>query len=119
MSAQFKRKESATCAVRRIHRQIAEDALKCLKQRRQLNAIHGARKDIKKSRALLRLVRSEMDNDDYRNTVRSLRDAAKWMAGARDAHVRLQAFEKIAGHFKSALRPRPFVRIEKLLRENC
>src|SRR5260221_5976259 len=100
MAAQFKRKESTTRAVRRIHRQIVEDDLECLKRRRQLVAIHGGRKGIKKSRALLRLVCLEMDCGDYRNTVHTLRDAAKRMADARDAHVRLHTFEKLAGHFK-------------------
>jgi CHAD domain-containing protein len=50
-------------------------------------AVHNARKDMKKLRALLRLVRSEIGGEVYRRENAAFRDAAAELAGARDADV--------------------------------
>ena len=56
----FKRKESVAKATRRLGRDRMEHALECLKECDRAKAIHCARKDIKKMRAVLRLVRTEI-----------------------------------------------------------
>jgi CHAD domain-containing protein len=50
-------------------------------------AVHEARKDMKKLRALLRLVRDEIGEKTYRRENDGFRDAARELAGVRDADV--------------------------------
>ncbi|MBU6410237.1 MAG: CHAD domain-containing protein [Verrucomicrobia bacterium] len=116
MSLRIKRKEEADSAVRRLQGEAIGQALECLKRRGRLEAIHEARKNIKRARALLRLARQEMDRGGYRKETRTLRDASKAMSPARDAHVRLQALEKLAGHSRKKL---PCARLKKRLRADC
>jgi len=77
------------------------------------------RKNIKKVRAILRLVRAEMGKKSYREYTDLLREAADYLAAARDAHVRLQALAALILHFDRQLAPRPFVHLKKALRKNC
>jgi CHAD domain-containing protein len=53
-------------------------------------AIHGARKDLKKQRSLLRLVRGELGGKRFRAENRRYRDAARLLSGSRDAEVKLE-----------------------------
>jgi CHAD domain-containing protein len=72
-------------------------------------AVHNARKDIKKLRALLRLVRAELGKGVYQRESASLREAATALAGLRDADVMvatmdgLELDEPIAGPLRQAL----------------
>jgi CHAD domain-containing protein len=52
-------------------------------------AVHEARKDMKKLRALVRLVRDEIGGDAYRRENARFRDAGRELAGVRDADVML------------------------------
>src|SRR6201999_1755839 len=47
-------------------------------------AIHGARKDLKKARAALRLVREELGEDIFKRENVALRDAARLLSASRD-----------------------------------
>jgi CHAD domain-containing protein len=53
------------------------------------DAIHEARKDLKKLRAALRLLRRRVGEDAYRHENAAARDTGRLLAGARDARVRL------------------------------
>jgi CHAD domain-containing protein len=53
-------------------------------------AVHGARKDMKKLRALLRLVRGELGEQRFARENACFRDAARELAGARDADVMVE-----------------------------
>lgn len=53
-------------------------------------AVHGARKDLKKLRGLLRLVRDELGEKTFRTENRRYRDAGRLLAGSRDAEVKLE-----------------------------
>ncbi|HEX5308662.1 MAG TPA: CHAD domain-containing protein [Solirubrobacteraceae bacterium] len=57
--------------------------------------VHEARKTIKRMRALARLLRREIGKQEFRQVNASLRDAAKRLAGARDAQVRLSTLEDL------------------------
>jgi CHAD domain-containing protein len=73
------------------------------------DAVHNARKDIKKLRALLRLVRGELGKSVYQRESACLRDAAAALAGLRDADVMLSTLdgleldEPVAGPLRQAL----------------
>jgi CHAD domain-containing protein len=53
-------------------------------------AVHEARKDMKKLRALLRLARGELGEDVFARENACFRDAARELAGARDSDVMLE-----------------------------
>jgi len=97
MPFRFKKSESPAKAVRRVYRERVDAALECLHESRRPASIHGARKEIKKLRALFRLVRGEIKGGTYRKGVKKLRAAADCLAAARDARVMLKAFEHLAG----------------------
>ena len=63
------------------------------------DAIHGARKDLKKARAALRLVREELGEKTFKRENRALRDAARALSASRDAEVKLATLDTLGdGH---------------------
>jgi CHAD domain-containing protein len=72
-------------------------------------AVHSARKDIKKLRALLRLIRSELGKAGFRRENDALRAAAAELAGTRDADVMVATIDTlgleptVAGPLRQAL----------------
>jgi CHAD domain-containing protein len=58
-------------------------------------AVHGARKDMKKLRALLRLVRGELGEQRFARENACFRDSARELAGARDADVMLGTLDSL------------------------
>jgi len=61
-------------------------------------AVHEARKDLKKTRALLRLVRPALGRKAYRRETDALREIAAALSGARDADVRVATTRALAAH---------------------
>ncbi len=53
-------------------------------------AVHEARKDMKKLRGLLRLVRGELDEETFARENACFRDAARELSGTRDSDVMLE-----------------------------
>jgi CHAD domain-containing protein len=119
MAFQFKRKESVRKAVRRLAQRGIEKALRDLAHCGRIEAVHEVRKEIKQLRALLRLVCAAMDESDYRRYSKRLREAARLLAAARDAWVRVNALAGLTGHFKQELAPRPFRQIRGILAADC
>jgi CHAD domain-containing protein len=68
-------------------------------------AVHEARKDMKKLRALLRLVRDEVGEDAYRHENAHFRGAARELAGVRDADVMLATLDGLEERFPTDLPP--------------
>lgn len=62
-----------------------------------VEAVHAARKHLKKARALLRLVRAQIGDDVYRRENGALRDAAARLSQTRDADVLVATVERLAG----------------------
>ncbi len=59
--------------------------------------IHDARKDLKKLRAAIRLLRSELGDDLYRAENERYREAGRLLAPSRDAEVKLETLEALRG----------------------
>jgi CHAD domain-containing protein len=92
----LKRKESLPKGVARIARGRIDHAIDELSGEAGSSpeeGVHNTRKDMKKLRALLRLVRGELGDDVYRRENECFRDAAAELAGARDADVMLATLE--------------------------
>ena len=113
MPFRFKKSESPARAVARVGGECVHAARECLRDREFHAAIHGVRKEVKKLRAMLRLVRAGIARDEYRKMVKVLRQTARRLAPPRDAWVAVKSFENLAG----ASGPR-FFALEKNLRKS-
>lgn len=118
MSYRFKRKESVSKAVRRLGRERIEHALGCLKDCERTEAIHSTRKDIKKVRAVLRLVRTRIAKKEFGRLAGMLREAAAHLMASRDAFIKTQTLRDVAGHFKKQLTPGALSHVQVELRKN-
>jgi CHAD domain-containing protein len=74
--------------------QSAEDPAPC---------VHGARKDLKKLRSALRLLRHELGDDLYRAESSRYRDAGRLLSRSRDAEVKVEALEAICERYAGRL----------------
>src|SRR3954462_8594203 len=63
-----------------------------------VEAVHDARKRLKKTRALLRAARPAMRPDAFRAYNRELRDQGRALSGARDADVMVETVDALAEH---------------------
>lgn len=61
------------------------------------DAVHGARKDMKKLRTVLRLLRDELPKDLCQEEMRCYREASRALSAARDAEVKLATLDDLAG----------------------
>jgi len=95
MPFRFKKKESVSEAIRRVGCEQIEEAIDHLDECRRAEAIHSARKNIKKARAAVRLVRSNISEDEYCRFTDLLRKSARQLAAPRDAHVKACTFSKL------------------------
>ena len=66
-------------------------------------AVHEARKDVKKTRALLRLYRSGLGDARYRRENREIRDAGRALSVLRDADVLLETIDGLAERYAGQL----------------
>lgn len=87
---------SATGTVRRAVLQHTEKAQRALQSLRPSDLdVHQARKEIKKSRAALRLLRAALAEATYRREDAALRSAASTLNPARDARVLVRALDSL------------------------
>ncbi len=99
----LKTSESATDGLRRIALGRVEKALGRLEHGGEEDlaaAIHGARKDLKKLRGVLRLVRHELGKKAFEVEDRRYRDAGRLLSGSRDAEVKLETLTKLRHEFE-------------------
>lgn len=108
MAFHFKRKESVASGVRRMCHELHDEAAKCLNHDRKGRTAHCIRKDIKKSRAVLRLVRQAMPKKAFRREIDLLGRSAQELSAVRDAHAALKTLEGLQSHFGSELPAAPF-----------
>ena len=116
MAFRFKRKESSNKALHRLAIKRVQKILLNLERTHDPEAIHRARKDLKKLRSLIRLARENLKKSVYRRAAEALREAARELAPARDARVKLQCLDKLLVHFKIDPRAQPFSEIRNLVR---
>lgn len=117
MAFSFKRKERVAKGVRRLGRRQSEAALECLNDCGQGGGVHGARKNIKKARAILRLAAPQTPREIYRRQARLLRAAADKLSPMRDAYVTEQALKDFGRHFSGRLAAAPMHKLQGLLQE--
>ena len=101
MSYHLKQSESVPEAIRRIAIEQAELAAKELSRCRVSNrdeAIHVARKSVKRIRCVLRLVRGDLGHT-YKRERRKLRSVAHTLSNFRDGAAVISAFDKLRENY--------------------
>jgi CHAD domain-containing protein len=98
----LRRSEPVAAGIRRIALGRTDDALDQLRGAAGSDAetaVHETRKDLKKVRSLLRLVRDEIGPDTYTRENERYRDAGRLLAGARDAKVKQDTLAALAERY--------------------
>jgi CHAD domain-containing protein len=99
MAGKLKPDEPGTRGARRIARRRVKSALKALGAGGPNGrSVHAARKELKKARATLRLVRDALGTSSYKKENAALRDAARPLGEVRDAEVLLDSLKSLVGH---------------------
>jgi CHAD domain-containing protein len=102
----LRRSEPPAAGIRRVAEGRAMDALEQIRgqtQEDREDAIHETRKDLKKLRSVLRLVRDELGDDAYRRENTRFRDVGRTLSGARDAQVKLETAKSLRERFGDRL----------------
>ena len=116
MSYKLEAREGMASGVRRIVAEEIDSALSDLRTEPLTDeAVHEARKSLKKSRSALRLLRSDLGDDVRKRENAVMRDAAKRLSGARDAQVMLDTLDKLAADPRSVLPKAAVKRLKQLL----
>lgn len=81
-------------------------------------AIHGARKALKKARAALRLLQDGMSKATYRLENSELRDAGRFLSPFRDARSLIDAFDSLHDQYGDKLQQTELAPLQKILHAN-
>jgi CHAD domain-containing protein len=119
MSYRLSIAEDVGASVRGCAREQLERAVEQLEQPGDdlAEAIHDARKRLKKTRALLRLVRPALGTEAYGYENAALRDAGRALSGARDADALVATAERLAERFVGQLPAATFGQLRDALAE--
>ncbi len=118
MSYKLEDREGMASGVRRIVAEEIDSALENLRSEPLSDeAVHEARKSLKKSRSALRLLRTDIGNDVRKRENATMRDAAQRLSGARDAQVMLDTLDKLAADPRSVLPAAAVRKLRKLLEQ--
>lgn len=101
--------EKPAAGIRRIALERVEHATERLREAGTVEdpseCIHAARKDLKKLRAVIRLLRRELGDDLYRAENERYREAGRLLSPSRDAEVKVKALEDLRQRFPGQLAP--------------
>jgi CHAD domain-containing protein len=122
LAFQFKRGEPVPRAIRRIVREqlgFAADQLRNAAPSARHEAVHEARKSIKKVRAILRLMSGELGPvAGAANTL--LRDLARRLSALRDAAVLVETLDSLKDHLPDDVNPRLLAQVRaRLVRDRA
>jgi CHAD domain-containing protein len=91
--------------VRRIFREQTSSALESLSRKKLNDAeVHAARKELKKARATLRLLRAGLSERVYQRENAALRDVARPLSAARDGRVMLETLDELVEEYGAPAR---------------
>jgi CHAD domain-containing protein len=95
--------------IRRVLSAQVDDAIAQLRgeaESEPAEAIHEARKDVKKIRSALRLVRDEIGDDLWRRENDHYREVARMLSSFRDAEILVEALDELGERFGQSARER-------------
>lgn len=97
MAFRIKKNESASAGIRRLAERLVDDAVEMIETKDDdpAETIHEVRKQLKKFRAVLRLVRDEAGEEVFRRDNVDARDLGRKLSPVRDASVRVSALDHL------------------------
>lgn len=109
--------ENINLAVKRIGIELLDDSITRLKNVNHSfdDSIHETRKNFKKMRALLRLIRFELGKQNYRNENILFRDTGRILSGIRDAAVMIETLDLIYKDFPERIKLEDYKELRKKL----
>jgi CHAD domain-containing protein len=111
------RARSGVRGVRHIFQQQTSAAFELLSGKKLSDAdVHAARKELKKARATLRLLRTGLSEGVYERENAALRDAARPLSAVRDGRVMLEALDELAENYGAPARAVALENFRKALR---
>ena len=116
MSYQIRHDETLADGFRRICRKQVMNAVAIARGDVETDGtvVHQTRKHLKKARAALQLLASEIGHSAYKRTDRYLRDVGRMISEIRDAEVRLQTVQQVQ-HVTRRQTRRTYRKIEEVL----
>src|SRR5262245_24857315 len=105
MAEELRRKESGVEGVRRILRKLLGKTIESLSDPSALSDedVHEIRKNLKRTRAALRLLRPALGSSCYQRENDCYRDAAKPLTELRDAKVLVDTVDSLQHRFEHEL----------------
>jgi CHAD domain-containing protein len=119
MSYQLKASESVPKGIKRIVSKQIEKAINELAATDDLGmdeAVHQARRRLKKIRAVVRLVRDRLGKKTYQRENARFRDLGGSLASLRDGGVRIKTLDSLTAHYADTIEPDTFSDIARELR---
>ena len=111
--------EPGTHGVRRIARQRISKALDSIQGSKVSDRdVHAARKELKKARATLRLLRDSLGDSKYKRENFVLRDAAQPLSEVRDGKALIDALDRLVERYGAPARALPVDGLKRALRRN-
>ena len=119
MATPLRQTKAGTQEVQRLLCHHLDQARKALRGPQPLSdaAVHGARKQLKKARADLRLLRKALGPQRYAYENMALRDAARPRTAVRDARVLMDTLERLGEHGGAQAQAGDLDRVRQALRE--
>jgi CHAD domain-containing protein len=119
MAKPLRHTKAGTTEVQRLLCHHIDQALKALRGHQPLSdaAVHGARKQLKKGRADLRLLRKALAPQTYHYENTTLRDVARPLTAVRDARVLMDTLERLVEHGGAQAQALDLDRVRRALRD--
>jgi CHAD domain-containing protein len=120
MAKPLRQTKAGTTEVQRLLCHHLDQARKALRGPQPLSdaAVHGARKQLKKARADLRLLRKALGPQRYASENTALRDAARPLTAVRDAKMRMDTLERLVEHGGAQAQAVDLDQVRRALRES-
>src|SRR5262245_38381959 len=101
MGFKLRKNESASAGIRRIARELIDDSVGQIAEGKAdtRETVHELRKQLKKLRALFRLVRGGVGDEVFDRDNTAARDLGRRLSAARDAAVRVSALDHLQKSF--------------------
>ena len=117
MAYRLKASESVFKGIKRIATEQIEKAISDLSVTDETvdEAVHQARKRLKKTRAVVRLVRDRLEEKVYKQENARYRDIGRKLANLRDAKVQIGTLDNLTAHFGNTIDEEAFTDIRREL----